>query len=854
MGSETALSGERAPQIVHQVLATPGQALDDATRSQLQPQFGFDLAEVRLHRGAQALQSARSVGARAYTVGRHVVLGDSHPGSQSAAGRRLLMHELMHVAQQRHRDDVPADLVVGDARSPWEGAADRPGDPAAAAGPTAAPPGVLQRDTDPEADPWDALSAADREQAQALHDESTDLFHGIATVEEHGYSSIRRDWINRLGAVQARISAVHSSQELSAADADLGRLSAEIRSTSEEARKQWRDVSTTYESTRRWLRSLHSIDGDEAARYLQDEYQHAGIEPENPYLTSEDYLSLKAVLDTRRYVLIGATRGARRRGSDLAKMLGTVAELRRAGEDENRFVPGWNERVQDELAYLDQLIAATAGQGAGDLPDLRARLLSDQQDAVNAHKESRSVLGKAVDLVVGAGEAVVGVFAEAAKEAADLVQIGIHFASFGQYEPRFISDMADAAAHGASTTDLLKGMVLGIIETPERFLDACRRDDWKAIGREAVNLYMLADGLRRAPGELAKVPEIARKLPGLLAKTRASLRVLRARNVALGLAQESRFVPPPPVPVHPVVLGTPPRLPPAELAIHQGGGQAVRGPAGVLKGDSPSVQVDVRSHGRIRATAPVNENVPRGRTAQRRRAVAGDARPAELPAAQQIEPPAATAAPGHTPISAAKKPGSGAVPPSGPSSPRSIAREVLEQQAAAQRLASHRDRVMDPHGEANHSAVESETRHQEIGYSRASEELAAAMEAHGDPRPPGHDTHHIVADADPRAAEARAILEKVGIEPRNDYRNGIHLPKSSMNPRVRLGARTRHQTVHTGSYYEYVNARLREAYNRTGDYQGSPIVDPAVRVELELRKLYEELDNGTLPHPPADGS
>ena len=87
------------PPIVHQVLRSPGQALDSSTRRWAEPAFQTDFRAVRLHTGAQAESSATAIQARAYTVGSDIVLG---PGSHSAGPeyRRLLAHELAHVVQQ----------------------------------------------------------------------------------------------------------------------------------------------------------------------------------------------------------------------------------------------------------------------------------------------------------------------------------------------------------------------------------------------------------------------------------------------------------------------------------------------------------------------------------------------------------------------------------------------------------------------------------------------------------------------------------------------------------------------------------------------------------------------------------
>jgi hypothetical protein len=55
---------------------------------------------VRIHDDSLAAESARSVGALAYAVGDHIVFGAGHSGLGSEAERRLLAHELTHVAQQ----------------------------------------------------------------------------------------------------------------------------------------------------------------------------------------------------------------------------------------------------------------------------------------------------------------------------------------------------------------------------------------------------------------------------------------------------------------------------------------------------------------------------------------------------------------------------------------------------------------------------------------------------------------------------------------------------------------------------------------------------------------------------------
>jgi Domain of unknown function (DUF4157) len=82
------------PPVVHEVLRSPGQALDLADRVFMEPRFGHDFSRVRVHTDERAVRSAAAVNAAAYTSGDHVVFG------KGRYGRALLAHELAHVVQQ----------------------------------------------------------------------------------------------------------------------------------------------------------------------------------------------------------------------------------------------------------------------------------------------------------------------------------------------------------------------------------------------------------------------------------------------------------------------------------------------------------------------------------------------------------------------------------------------------------------------------------------------------------------------------------------------------------------------------------------------------------------------------------
>ncbi|MGH6919765.1 MAG: DUF4157 domain-containing protein, partial [Geminicoccaceae bacterium] len=81
-----------------------GQRLAPALRGFFEPRFGHDFSQVHVHQGSQASEAARSVGARAYTLGQDVVFGLGEYRPESDPGRRLIAHELTHVIQQTGAD------------------------------------------------------------------------------------------------------------------------------------------------------------------------------------------------------------------------------------------------------------------------------------------------------------------------------------------------------------------------------------------------------------------------------------------------------------------------------------------------------------------------------------------------------------------------------------------------------------------------------------------------------------------------------------------------------------------------------------------------------------------------------
>ncbi len=105
-----------APPIVHDVLRSSGQPLDASARAFMEPRFGHDFSQVRVHTDVQAAESARAVNAVAYAVGRNVVFGAGQYNPATTAGRWILAHELTHVVQQGGQH-VAAGVALESGRS-----------------------------------------------------------------------------------------------------------------------------------------------------------------------------------------------------------------------------------------------------------------------------------------------------------------------------------------------------------------------------------------------------------------------------------------------------------------------------------------------------------------------------------------------------------------------------------------------------------------------------------------------------------------------------------------------------------------------------------------------------------------
>jgi hypothetical protein len=83
-----------------QSLGGGGRPLSQTEAQYYEPRFGQSFHDVRIHTGAAADSAARSINARAFTLGKNIAFADGEYDSSSDSGRKLMAHELTHTLQQ----------------------------------------------------------------------------------------------------------------------------------------------------------------------------------------------------------------------------------------------------------------------------------------------------------------------------------------------------------------------------------------------------------------------------------------------------------------------------------------------------------------------------------------------------------------------------------------------------------------------------------------------------------------------------------------------------------------------------------------------------------------------------------
>ena len=77
-----------------------GNSMSNEVRAFMQPRFGVDFSQVKIHTGSESVQMNRELNAQAFTHGHDIYFGAGKYNPSSGEGKRLLAHELTHVVQQ----------------------------------------------------------------------------------------------------------------------------------------------------------------------------------------------------------------------------------------------------------------------------------------------------------------------------------------------------------------------------------------------------------------------------------------------------------------------------------------------------------------------------------------------------------------------------------------------------------------------------------------------------------------------------------------------------------------------------------------------------------------------------------
>ena len=83
-----------------QAMKDGGHPLSPDQLTFFEPRMGRDFSNVRIHNDSEAADTAQSVNARAFTLGKDIVFNSGQYTSGSQEGKKLLAHELTHVVQQ----------------------------------------------------------------------------------------------------------------------------------------------------------------------------------------------------------------------------------------------------------------------------------------------------------------------------------------------------------------------------------------------------------------------------------------------------------------------------------------------------------------------------------------------------------------------------------------------------------------------------------------------------------------------------------------------------------------------------------------------------------------------------------
>ncbi|MFE0777832.1 DUF4157 domain-containing protein [Streptomyces sp. NPDC058861] len=224
---------------VHDALRTSGCPLDEATRTDMEARLGADFSDVRVHDDSAARASAAEIGARAYTSGSHVVIGDG------GTDKHTLAHELTHVIQQRQGPVAGTDngsgLKVSDPSDRYEREAEANATRVMRSALPEASHELAERDQQAvtEGAVVQRVIGQNNSTEGVDHGQGEHVFNNVSSLVNDFRDAVRqqvlevRDWVNRTdgGKMHSREKRQRVITELQGAFGQLPNLSQEVATT-----------------------------------------------------------------------------------------------------------------------------------------------------------------------------------------------------------------------------------------------------------------------------------------------------------------------------------------------------------------------------------------------------------------------------------------------------------------------------------------------------------------------------------------------------------------------------------------------------------------------------------------------
>lgn len=83
-----------------------GKYMQPDTQHFMESRMGKDFSDVKIHTGRNAVEMSKNLAARAFTYGSDIYFNENQYQPHTAAGKKLLAHELTHVIQQSGKDGI----------------------------------------------------------------------------------------------------------------------------------------------------------------------------------------------------------------------------------------------------------------------------------------------------------------------------------------------------------------------------------------------------------------------------------------------------------------------------------------------------------------------------------------------------------------------------------------------------------------------------------------------------------------------------------------------------------------------------------------------------------------------------